>query len=114
MIQKKVVLKYVVDCDQPVNDGIMDVASFEKFLREKIKVNGKAGVLGDKVTIAREKTKITVSAQAPFSKRYLKYLSKKFLKKNQLRDWLHVVASDKQTYVVKYYRIDDGEEGEGN
>ena len=33
-------------------------------------------------------TKITVTANIPFSKRYLKYLTKKFLKKNTLRDWI--------------------------
>jgi hypothetical protein len=56
-------------------------------------VNGKAGALGDSVTISRDKTKIQVSAEAPFSKRYLKYLTKKYLKKQQLRDWLHVIAT---------------------
>lgn len=33
-------------------------------------------------------TKITVTSNIPFSKRYLKYLTKKFLKKNSLRDWI--------------------------
>jgi hypothetical protein len=32
--------------------------------------------------------KITVTSSVPFSKRYLKYLTKKYLKKNQLRDWI--------------------------
>ena len=56
---------------QPVEDRVLDVASFEKFLHDHIKVNGKAGALGDAVTIAREKTKVTVSAEMPFSKRSL-------------------------------------------
>lgn len=33
-------------------------------------------------------TKITVTSSIPLSKRYLKYLTKKFLKKNTLRDWI--------------------------
>jgi len=73
----------------------MDATSFEKFLHDRIKVNGKAGVLGDAVKITRDKTKIQVVAEAPFSKRYLKYLTKKYLKKNSLRDWLHVIATSK-------------------
>eukprot|EP00013_Stygamoeba_regulata_P004548 CAMPEP_0177642548 /NCGR_PEP_ID=MMETSP0447-20121125/7645_1 /TAXON_ID=0 /ORGANISM="Stygamoeba regulata, Strain BSH-02190019" /LENGTH=145 /DNA_ID=CAMNT_0019144713 /DNA_START=46 /DNA_END=483 /DNA_ORIENTATION=- len=105
---KKVVLKYTIDCSPPVDDGIMDPGSFEKFLHDRIKVNGKAGVLGDAVSISRDKTKITVSATAPFSKRYLKYLSKKYLKKQQLRDWLRVVATDKNTYELKYFNINEG------
>merc|ERR1711974_132229 len=105
---KKVVLKYTIDCSPPVDDGIMDPGSFEKFLHDRIKVNGKAGVLGDQVSISRDKTKITVSAVAPFSKRYLKYLSKKYLKKQQLRDWLHVIATDKNTYELRYFNIHEG------
>lgn len=86
----------------------------EKFLHDRIKVNGKAGALGEAVTITRDKTKIHVNAQAPFSKRYLKYLTKKYLKKQQLRDWLHVIAANKSTYELKYYNIheEDNEEEE--
>lgn len=53
------------------------IASFEKFLVDKIKVNGKTGVLGDSIKIVRDKTKVTVTADIPMSKRYLKYLTKK-------------------------------------
>ena len=51
---------------------------------------------------------------AAFSKRYLKYLSKKYLKKQQLRDWLHVIANAKTSYELRYYNIheQDAEEDE--
>merc|ERR1711959_103625 len=94
---KKQTLKFVADCAHPVDDGIMDAASFEKFLHDRIKVNGKAGALGETVVIGREKSKVNVNAEAPFSKRYLKYLTKKYLKKQKLRDWLHVVATNSST-----------------
>lgn len=42
--------------------------------------------------------------------RYLKYLTKKYLKKNNLRDWLRVVASDKETYELRYFQISQDEE----
>jgi len=91
----------------------MDAASFEKFLHDKIKVNGKAGMLGDKVSVSRDKTKINVAAKSPFSKRYLKYLTKKFLKRQQLRDWLRVIANGKATYQLRYFNIQQNEsEGE--
>ena len=38
--------------------------------------------------------------------RYLKYLTKKFLKKHQLRDYLRVVATTKGGYEVRYYGVD--------
>ena len=51
----------------------MEIASFEKFLVDKIKVNKKTGVLGDLVKVARDKTKVTVAVtEAHISKRYLK------------------------------------------
>lgn len=81
--------------------------SQEKFLHDRIKVNGKVGVLGDKVTIVRDTTKLTVTAEAPFSKRYLKYLTKKYLKKQSLRDYMRVVSSDKNTYTLKYFQISE-------
>lgn len=50
-------------------------------------------------------SKITVTSNVPFSKRYLKYLTKKFLKKNTLRDWIRVVASSKDMYELRFYNI---------
>ena len=43
------------------------------------------------------------------SKGYVKYLTKRFLKKSQLRDWLRVVASDKASYKLKYFNVNNGE-----
>jgi large subunit ribosomal protein L22e len=81
-------------------------------LHDRIKVNGKAGNLGDVVKITRDKTKITVTADTKFTKRYVKYLAKKFLKKQQLRDWLRVVATTKNSYELKYFGIHNEEEDE--
>jgi len=107
IVKRKQTLKFSVDCSQPVDDGIMDAASFEKFLQDRIKVSGKTGNLGDMVSVSRDKAKVTVSSDIPFSKRYLKYLSKKYLKKQQLRDWLHVIANTKTSYELRYYNIHD-------
>merc|ERR1712023_451261 len=107
LVKRKQTLKFTVDCSQPVDDGIMDASSFEKFLQDRIKVSGKTGNLGDMVSISRDKAKVIVSSDIPFSKRYLKYLSKKYLKKQQLRDWLHVIANAKTSYELRYYNIHD-------
>uniref|UniRef100_A0A4X1VQX2 Large ribosomal subunit protein eL22 n=2 Tax=Sus scrofa TaxID=9823 RepID=A0A4X1VQX2_PIG len=63
-------------------------ANFEQFLQERIKVNGKAGNLGEWFATIKSQSKITVTSAVPFYKRYLKYLIKKCLKKNNLHDWL--------------------------
>jgi len=46
----------------------------------------------------------------PMFIRYLKYLTKKYLKKNNLRDWLRVVASDKESYELRYFQISQDDE----
>lgn len=105
--------KFVIDCSGPANDKIFDAAAFEKYLHDRIKVEGRTNNLGEAVKIARgADSKITVTANIPFSKRYLKYLTKRFLKKHQLRDWLRVIATDKQTFELKYFNINQGEEEE--
>ncbi|KAE8603954.1 hypothetical protein XENTR_v10014517 [Xenopus tropicalis] len=103
---------FTLDLTHPVEDGIFDSVNFEQFLKERIKVNGKTGNLGSIVHIGRLKSKITVSSEKKFSKRYLKYLTKKYLKKNNLRDWLRVVASDKETYELRYFQISQDDESE--
>ncbi|GLJ33809.1 hypothetical protein SUGI_0679820 [Cryptomeria japonica] len=108
---KKKANTFVIDCGKPVEDKIMDIASFEKFLQDRIKVGGKTGVLGDVVTISRDKNKLSVTSETAFSKRYLKYLTKKYLKKHNVRDWLRVIASnkDRNVYELRYFNIAENE-----
>jgi large subunit ribosomal protein L22e len=102
---KAKVVKFTIDCHAPVDDKVMDPASFEKYLHDRIKVGGKAGNLGTKVQIARSGAKLTVTAELPFTKAYLKYLTKKYLKKQQLRDYLRVIATTKGGYELKYFKL---------
>lgn len=106
----------MIDCAAPVEDKVLDVASFEKYLQDRIKIDGKTGALANAgVTISRDRTKLTVSAPAEiqFSKRQLKYLSKRYLKKQQLRDYLRVVAASKNSYELRYFSISGGDEEAG-
>ncbi|KAI3443139.1 uncharacterized protein J3R85_000028 [Psidium guajava] len=108
---KKKGVSFTIDCAKPVEDKIMDIASLEKFLQERIKVDGKAGALGDVVSVGRDKSKITVTSDSNISKRYLKYLTKKYLKKHNVRDWLRVIASnkDRNVYELRYFNIAENE-----
>mmetsp|Transcript_71335 Transcript_71335/g.126057 ORF Transcript_71335/g.126057 Transcript_71335/m.126057 type:complete len:125 (+) Transcript_71335:52-426(+) len=109
---KKAALKFTLDCQQPADDNIIEAKDFEKFLTSRIKVEGKTGNLGDKISISREKSKIHVTAEAPFSKRYLKYLGKKYLKSQQLRDFLRIVAPTKTSYELRYFNINEDKDDE--
>ncbi|GFP97117.1 60S ribosomal protein l22-2 [Phtheirospermum japonicum] len=62
---------FVIECSKTMEDKIMDIDSLEKFLQERIKDGDKVGTLRDSVTVTCEKNKITVSANAAFSKRYI-------------------------------------------
>ena len=95
-----------------MEDSVFGIANIEKFLKERIKVEGKKGNLGTSITITRDATRVLVKADIPFSKRYLKYLIKKYLKKLQLRDYLHVISTGKPSYEIKYFNIHNEEENE--
>jgi len=102
----KVTKKYTINCAQPVSDKIFDISAFQKFLSERIKINGRTGNLGDTVTVSQVGgDKIEVVAHIEFSGRYLKYLTKKFLKKQQLRDWLRVVSTSKGVYELRFFNV---------
>lgn len=65
----------MINASQPASDKIFDVAAFEKFLHDKIKVDGRVGNLGDTVEIKPQGDgKIEIIAHQEFSGRYLKYL----------------------------------------
>lgn len=84
----------------------------EKYLVEHIKVNGKVNNLGNNVTLERQKMKVIVNSDVHFSKAYLKYLTKRYLKKNSLRDWIRVVANEKDSYELRYFRISSNDDDE--
>ena len=72
-------------------------------------MDGKADNLGSSVVTIkrskikirrRNKSKITVTSEMLFSKRYLKYLNKNCLKKDNLLDLLRIVASSKVTNCI--------------
>jgi large subunit ribosomal protein L22e len=99
-------VKYTINCAQPVSDKIFDISAFEKFLHDRVKVEGRTGNLGDSIDIKQVGgDKIEVVTHIEFSGRYLKYLTKKFLKKQQLRDWLRVVSTSKGVYELRFFNI---------
>ncbi|KAF7639760.1 hypothetical protein Mgra_00000682 [Meloidogyne graminicola] len=113
--KKKQTLKFIIECKNPVEDGIMKTNALEEFLNSRIKVLGKTNQLAiGGVKVEAAKTRVIVTSESAFSKRYLKYLTKKFLKKNALRDWLRVVANAKDTYELRYFQINQEDEDESD
>jgi large subunit ribosomal protein L22e len=116
--KKKISTRFVIDCTLPAEDQLFNCADFEKFLKERIKVQGKTGNFGNSLSIERgdKNSKIVISGSIPLSKRYLKYLTKKYLKKNLLRDTLRVISTSREGYELRYFQIgnDADEEEEDN
>ena len=110
--QKKINLKYQINCKLPIEDNVIVLNDFENFLKARIKVSGKAGNLGSAVTVTKDSQNIIVQATIPFSKRYLKYLTKKYLKKQDLKEYLRVVATNKNQYELRYFNIQSDEAAE--
>ena len=81
-------------------------------MTQKIKVDNKTGNLGSSVTVSMDKESIVVESKINFSKRYLKYLTKKYLKKQDLKEFLRVIASQKNTYQLRYFKIQNEEAAE--
>jgi len=99
----KTARKFTIDCREPVNDEIFDIKHFEAFLLKKIKIDGKTGGLGKDVSITREDTAVHVYSKINLQKRYLKYLTKKYLKFHSLRDYIRVISNGKSSYNLKFY-----------
>ena len=106
---KKASTKYIINCRMPIEDNVIVLSDFESFLVQRIKVEGKTGNLGSNVTVAKDKDTLVVEAKIDFSKRYLKYLTKKYLKKQLMREYLRVVATSKNTYELRYLQVDNEE-----
>ncbi|KAI8843836.1 50S ribosomal protein L22e [Chytriomyces cf. hyalinus JEL632] len=108
--KKAVPVKYTVDCSKPAGDSIFDTAAFEKYVHDRVKVDGRTNNLGSTVSIVRNGASLTITA-APgtVAKRYVKYLTKKYLKKTIVSEWLRVVAVSKTGYELRYrsLNIDD-------
>ena len=106
---KKISHKFTLNCSQPIEDNVLVLADFEAYITQHIKVDGKTGNMGQSVTVAKDKDSLVVESKIPFSKRYLKYLTKKYLKQQELREYLRVVATSKNTYELRFFNVNNDE-----
>ena len=102
--------KYTVDFSSPVDNKLLSLEAASKYLNSNIKVNGLKGKLGDSIKISTTDSKskntlvIQVDSQMKFSKRYIRYLVKKFLKREGIVKYLTVASSSPNAYTVKVLR----------
>merc|ERR1712006_21173 len=109
---KKTTSKFYIDCKLPIEDNVIVLKDFESYLTQNIKVDNKKGNLGSNVTVGLDKESLVVESKIPFSKRYLKWLTKKYLKKQDLKEFLRVISTTKNTYQLKYFNIQNEDAAE--
>ncbi len=101
-----------VDFNSPCSNNLLTLEGAEKYLKSNFKINGLKGKLKDKnakikvaMTDKKDKRKNTIVVQVDnklqFSKRYIKYLCKKFLKREGIARFLTVSSTSPNAYTVK-------------
>ena len=103
---------YNVDFNSPCSNNLLTLEGAEKYLKSNFKINGLKGKLEDKnakikvaMTDKKDKRKntivISVDNKLQFSKRYIKYLVKKYLRREGIARFLTVSSTAPNAYTVK-------------
>jgi large subunit ribosomal protein L22e len=109
--KEKAYRKFTVDFNQAVSNNLLSLEAAMKYLSQNIKVSGLKGKLGESVKVGqtdkkdKQKNTVVVSVDntMTFSKRYVKYLIKKFLKRENISLYLRVIANGPNSYLVKLF-----------
>lgn len=111
--KSKKVKKFTVDVSVPTENQVFDPSAYAKYLIEHIKVEGRLGNLGNDITVTSDNKKVVVTAlDGTFSGKYLKYLTKRYLKKNEIRDWIRFVSTKQNLYKLQFYNAEEDSEDE--
>ena len=109
-IKTKTFRKFYVDFGEVIKNNLVTLEAAIRYLNDNIKLNNlkvhkdkatfikvNAGGKGDRKNTLCVEIENSVKA----SKRYLKYLTKRFLKKENILSFLRVISSSANTYTVK-------------
>ena len=100
---------FYVDFNSPCSNNLLTLESATKYLLSNFKVNGLKNKCGESIKVSaidkKDKRKNTIIVQVDnklqFSKRYIKYLVKKFLRREGIARFLTVSATSPNAYTVK-------------
>ena len=101
--------RFTVDFNAPVDNNLLTLESALKYMQSNMKINGLKGKLGNTIKInltdKKDKNKnslvFSVDTTIQFSKRYIRYLVKKFLKREGIARFLTVSSTAPGAYTVK-------------
>ena len=96
--------KYTIDFSAPISNKLLTIESVSKYFELNMKLNGLKGKLGDSIKInISDKNNILIQVESTleFSKKYIKYLTKKYLKKEGIEKFMTINANSPGGYIVK-------------
>ena len=101
--------RFTIDFNAPVDNNLLTLESALKYMQSNMKINGLKGKLGNTIKInltdKKDKNKnslvFSVDTTIQFSKRYIRYLVKKFLKREGIARFLTVSSTAPNAYTVK-------------
>ena len=96
--------KYTIDFTAPLSNKLLTLESVSKYLELNMKINGLKGKLGDSIKINisdKNRMLIQVERTVEFSQKYIKYLTKKYLKKEGIEKYMTINANSPSGYIVK-------------
>ncbi|ELA46863.1 hypothetical protein VCUG_01637 [Vavraia culicis subsp. floridensis] len=99
-----------LDCSLCTAESLFDTKDLTNYLQSNIKVKGKKGQLGKNIKVDCTADNVTVEYKRFMTKRYVKYLGKKFLRSKKLNSWVRLVSTSKTGYRFSYYNVDKGNE----
>ena len=102
--KQKTYKKYNIDFTAPISNNLLTLESISRYLEVNMKLNGLKGKLGDsiKINIAdKNNIMIQVENSIQFSKKYIKYLTKKYLRREGIENYLTINSSSPNVYIVK-------------
>ena len=97
---------YAIDCGRLMKEGVWTealMADLEDFFAANLKVNGKRSNFKNVINVETNGARLVLSLLqkgTPLSKKYIKYLVKKFLHKQDMRDMFRAISTDRQTYAL--------------
>ena len=103
-LKQKIYKKYSIDFSGPISNNLLALESVAKYLELNMKINGLKGKLGDSIKINivdKNNIMIQVENSIQFSKKYIKYLTKKYLRREGIEHYLTINSNSPNTYIVK-------------
>merc|ERR1719312_1783911 len=102
------VKNFFIDCSMPSSDGIFNCDNYLLYMQENFKVDKvRNNLVHVDITMDKEKQRLKVSSKVQIKKKYLKFLTKKYLNKQNLRDYVRIIVpkgnAKCNAYALKYY-----------